>query len=161
MVKQIWIVAAALASYAPGATLAEQPAGPPAQTTQAPRLELPHGAELVAAAEIDQVRAFPEQQAGKTKAPPDAVVGVRAVDRVYQTDGSHADVVKFFDQEAAQPGNTQRARDTTQTTTAWTIVLPRGTVANVIVRNTQPTTIEIVSARGVVAEVQPGGAPGR
>jgi hypothetical protein len=126
------------------------------QNANQARLKLPPGATQVATAEVDNVRAFPEQQSSKDKGPTETLVDVKAVDRVYQTDRAYSDVVKFFDQQAKESGNKQRARDTNQTSTAWTIALPQGRVVNVIARNTQPTTIEIISASDVIAEIQTG-----
>ena len=155
--KNRWIIPAAFASLAPCAALASPPDSPPAPAPTAPRITLPAGAKLVATAEVDDVRAFPEQRSSKAKAPPEAVVGVHAVDRVYETGRAYPDVVRFFDQQAAQSGNTQLERDATQTSTAWSIRLPQGEIVNVITRNTQPATIEMISGTGVAAEVAPAG----
>jgi hypothetical protein len=156
MFKPVWILAAVVASAAPGATLAEQHARPSQAAPAARAVRVPPGARIVATAEIDRVHAFPEQ---KGKAPPEAVSGVHAVDRVYQVARPYRDIVAFFDRQATERGIMEVGRDVTQTSTAWALVLTPGRVANVIVRNTQPTTIEIVSATGV-AEIpaRPGAA---
>ena len=179
MVKQIGILVAALACAAPAAVLAQGADTAPQQGTQAApqgtqqgqqgtqqgaqgaKIALPPGAKLVGTAELDQLRAFPEQQSAKAKGPQEEIVGQKATDRVFETDRAYPDVVKFFDQQAMQGGNTQKSRDTTSTSTAWTIHLPQGKTVNVVVRNTHPTTFEIVAASDVSTESQPGGAPAR
>jgi hypothetical protein len=157
MFKPIWILAAVVAFVGlPGATLAGQTVRP-RQAAPAVWVKLPPGAKFVASAELDRIHAFPEQK-GKTPFAP-AVAGVNAVDRVYQIDRPYTTVIGFFDRQVTEPGILELARDTTRTATAWAMVLPHGRVANVIVRNTQPTTIEIVSATRL-AET-PGSAPSR
>jgi hypothetical protein len=107
-------------------------------------VRLPPGATLVATAQVDRVRSFPEQ---RSKAPPaEAVTTVRAVDRVYQIVRPYRDTVLYFDRQTTEPGVTELSRDATQTSTVWSLLLGQSRVANVIVRNTQPTTIEVVSA---------------
>jgi len=190
MVKQIGKLVAVLACVAPGAALAQgadtgtqqgaqqghtggqgnmgaqpgaQAGQPGAQgTQQGAKITLPPGAKLVATAEVDQVRAFPEQQSAKGKGTQEEIIGLKAVDRVFEADRSYQDVVRFFDQEAGQGGNTQLSRDTTSTSTSWTIKVPQGRAVNVIVRNTKPTTFEVVAASDVSADVHSaGGAPTR
>jgi hypothetical protein len=154
MFKPVWILAAFVASVAPGATLAGQTT-PPRQAATAVWVKLPPGAKFVASAELDRMHAFPEQ---KGKMPfTQAVAGLNAVDRVYLIDRPYANVIGFFDRQVTEPGILELARDTTRTATAWAMILPHGRVANVIVRNTQPTTIEIVSATRV-ADTPPSSA---
>jgi hypothetical protein len=155
MFKLVWILAAFAVSAPPGATFAAQTARPQ-KAAPAVWVELPPGARFVASAELDRMHAFPEQKGKMPFAP--AVAGVNAIDRVYQIDRPYTTVIGFFDRQVTEPGILELARDTTRTATAWAMVLPHGRVANVIVRNTQPTTIEVVSATRV-AETPPPLAP--
>jgi hypothetical protein len=151
MFKPAWMVVVVLAALAPGASLAKETGR--AQAAAAVHVRVPPSARMVATAEIDRVHAFPEQ---KKRASLEAIVGVHAVDRVYEVGRSYADVVGFFDRQATDPGILLLGRDATRTATTWALMLsPDGRVANVIVRNTAPTTVEIVSATGVAETLQP------
>lgn len=127
-----------------------------------PMIRTPPGAQLVGAAEVDEIRALPEMSGtreGKQRAQAAKVVGVKAVDRVYTTDKGYQDMVKFFDDQFKSTGAVTQARIVTPSSTAWTIQKPDGKLANLVVRNTKPTSFELVEVAGESAELQvnPGG----
>jgi hypothetical protein len=127
-------------------TYAEQPAGSSSQNSEFGLIKVPPSAVPVGKSVVDEVRAFPEMGKGQSKAQMEKIVGVEGVDRVFQTDRPFADTVAFFDQQFKQPGFKQLARVETQSATAWTVKRPDGTVANAVVRNTKPTTLELAEA---------------
>ena len=114
---------------------------------------LPTDAKLVGAVESTDIRAFPEQMPkGQNSAniEKDAVVGVGGIDRVWTTKQSYKQAVSHFDQKLKSEGIAPIAKTTTQSSTAWNVRMPDGHVANVVVRNTQPTTIESVQAAAML-----------
>ena len=114
---------------------------------------LPKDATLVGSAESTDIRAFPEQQgsAAGSKIEKEGVVGVGGIDRVWTTGQSYRQAVSHFDQGLkGEPAINTLARTTTKSSTAWNLRMSDGNIANVVVRNTQPTTIEAVQAAGVV-----------
>jgi hypothetical protein len=76
----------------------------------------------------------------------EAAFGVERVDRVYQTELSYPDAVGFFDRAFLGTALSAPRRATTQTTTVWSVPSANCRVARVAVRNTSPTTVEIVMA---------------
>jgi len=68
---------------------------------------------------------------------------VTSIDRVFETNRSFSDVVSFFDQSGYQVVE----RTDTPGATAWTVKRPDGTVAHAVVRNTRPTTFELVEVK--------------
>jgi len=136
-------VAAIIIAATPAVALAQ---GNSDATNARPRF-LPDDATLVGAAEGTEVRTFPEQlgpRAGNNAAQvqKEEVQNVGAIDRVWTTKSSYQDSVKAVDQKLASAGDKQLAKTTTSCSTAWNLRTPDGHIANVIVRNTQPTTIE-------------------
>jgi hypothetical protein len=136
MIKH-WI-AAALVTLAPAVALAQALSEGPKTNSL---VQVPPNARLIGTSEVDEVRQFPEQKAGK---PMERIVGVSALDRVYEVEKPYADAVKFFDTQFQQKGFQQMSRTMTPTSTAWVVRRPDGNVANVIVRNTTPSTVEAV-----------------
>lgn len=112
---------------------------------------LPTGAKLVGSASAAEVRTFPEMS--KTKGmTAEETVGARAIDRVYETNKPYKQTVAHFDKMVKSGQAEQMERTVTKTATGWSLKMPDGTVQNVVVRNTQPTTIETVQATGAVEE---------
>ena len=118
---------------------------------------VPTGAKLVGSTSAAEVRAFPEMS--KTKTAEEEVVGARAVDRVYETNKSYKNTVGYFDKMVKNGRAEQMQRTVTRTATGWSLKLPDGTIQNVVVRNTRPTTIETVKATAAVGE-EPGAPSG-
>lgn len=124
---------------------------------------LPKDAKLVGAVESADVREFPEQRSEQAKQSSriekEGVVGVGALDRVWTTRQSYKQTVSHFDQKLKGEGIEPIAKTTTQSSTAWNVRMPDGHIANVVVRNTQPTTIESVQVAamlGTMTGQQPG-----
>jgi hypothetical protein len=119
-------------------------------------IKVPPNATLLGKSVVDEIRAFPEMsKSGKSKPMAEKIVGIEGVDRVFSVDRSFADTVSYFDQQFKQGGFQQLARVETPSATAWTLKRPDGTVANTVVRNTQPTTVEIAEASATAAKVEP------
>ncbi len=141
MIKH-WIVAA-LVTLAPGAALAQ------AAQIESGRggslVQVPANSKLIGTSEVDEVRQFPEQKSGK---PMERIIGVSALDRVYEVARPYADTVRYFDQQFQTQGYQQLSRTVTPTATAWVVRRPDGLVSNVIVRNTTPSTVETVEVVG-------------
>jgi len=137
MWTRIAIVAAALAL--PAAT---------ASAKEPPLIEPPAGAKLVGSALVDEIRAFPELSAHngaaqQTSPAKEKIVGVEGIDRVFEIDRPFGDTVASLDTEFKQSGFRRLARVETPSATAWSVKRPDGSVANAVVRNTTPTTIEL------------------
>jgi hypothetical protein len=114
----------------------------------------PLDATLVGTSVVDEIRAFPEmggRAANKEEAQAEKMLGVQGIDRMFQTNRSFGDTVLYFDQQFKLPGYQVMARVDTPSATAWTVRRPDGGVANAVVRNTSPTTLEIVEARAPAA----------
>jgi hypothetical protein len=73
-----------------------------------------------------------------------------ASDQLYQTLRSYRDTVVYFDQQFRRMNVI--ARSATQTSTAWHIQWPDGKPATLVVRNTTPTSFEVIEAveRGTI-----------
>ncbi len=113
---------------------------------------LPKDAKLVGSVESADVRAFPEQMSKATSGniEKEGVVGVGALDRVWTTKQSYHQAVNRLDQTLKGEGIQPIAKTTTQSSTAWNVRMPDGHIANMVVRNTQPTTIEAVQASAMM-----------
>ncbi|HXU68728.1 MAG TPA: hypothetical protein VN947_05340 [Polyangia bacterium] len=110
----------------------------------------PADARLVGSATIDEIRAFPELGRGMKTLPTRATAArVAGVDRIFEIDRPFADTVAWFDQAFTGGGQHIVSRVATPSATAWSVERPDGTVANAVVRNTTPTTIELAE---VIAE---------
>jgi hypothetical protein len=126
---------------------------------------LPKDAALVGSVTSTEVRAFPEQMGkgeGNAKIEKEAVVGVGALDRTWTTRQTYTKTVSYLDQQVKQAGIEPIAKTTTRSATAWNLRMPDGHIANVVVRNTQPTTIEAVqlmAVAGTATEREPKAAP--
>jgi hypothetical protein len=113
---------------------------------------VPTGAKLVGSTSATEVRTFPEMSKNKSTTP---IVGARAVDRVYETSKPYKTTVGYFD-KLVKNGDAERLQRTvTKTATAWSLKMPDGTIQNVVVRNTKPTTIETVKAVGAAGTIAP------
>jgi hypothetical protein len=113
-------------------------------------VDLPTGVKLVGSAQVDEVRAFPEMNKTKHSATED-IVAAGAVDRTYETGQSYKDAVNYFDGVVKKGSATELSRTVTKTTTGWQLQLGDGSMQNIVVRNTKPTTIETIQAVGSVA----------
>ncbi|HZS36911.1 MAG TPA: hypothetical protein VFF06_08795 [Polyangia bacterium] len=127
-----------------GAALALAPALAAAAKSDAALIQVPPDSRLIGTAVVDEVRQFPEQQ--NAKKPMERVVGVSAIDRVFESNRPYGDTVSYFDQEFQKGGFQLMARTVTPSSTAWVVKRPDGKIANAIVRNTSPATLEIVEA---------------
>jgi hypothetical protein len=140
-----------------GAVLAFPTAAARAADDSSVLIKAPPQATLIGTSKIDEIRAFPEMSGkqGKDKPALERIVDVTGVDRLFQSDRSFADTVSFFDQQFKQASYQVMARVETPSATAWTLKRPDGTVANCVVRNTSPATIEIAEAAATAATVLP------
>jgi hypothetical protein len=115
-------------------------------------LALPAGARLVGTAQVDEVRAFPEMNRRRPESVhTEDLVAAGAVDRVYETAQPYAEAVAWLDATVARSQARLLSRTVTSTATSWELRLSDGTLQNVAVRNTQPTTIETVAGAAAVA----------
>lgn len=112
-------------------------------------VDLPTGVRLVGTAQVNEVRAFPEMNKIKHSATED-IVSAGAIDRTYETGQSYKDAVDYFDGMVKKGSATALSRTVTKTTTGWELQLGDGSMQNIVVRNTKPTTIETVQAVGRV-----------
>ena len=107
----------------------------------------PASARLVGTSIIDEIRSFPELGAGMkmlpTREQKETLVGVSGVDRLFETDASFGDTVAYFDELFEHGGQHIVSRAASSSATAWSVEEPDGSVANAVVRNTTPTTIEL------------------
>jgi hypothetical protein len=102
----------------------------------------PADAALRGTVETDAIREVPELKGARINRMRDeSVSGVHVLDQTFDTDVSYRDAVRFYDRSLA--GAILIERDQAATATGWLVKLDDGTVASVIVRNTQPTTIEV------------------
>jgi hypothetical protein len=116
-------------------------------------LGVPAGARLVGTAQLDEVRDFPETNRRRRESvhTEDLVAAGAVVDRVYETAQPYAGAVAWFDAEVERGRARLLSRTVTRTATSWELRLPDGTLQNVAVRNTRPTTIETVAGAAAVA----------
>jgi hypothetical protein len=120
---------------AEGAT--ERQASPPPVRWSEGEIELPSGTFLTASAPVSKVRPFPEE------APAPGLDGPDGTDQVFLNGRPYGEVVDFFERTIARDGADLR-ETTTSTATIWSFRRAGSRVAHVAVRNTRPTTIEIV-----------------
>ena len=110
-------------------------------SARADEVPTPAGAVLRGTVEADAIREAPELKGARINRDRDeSVRGVRVLDQTYQG-GSYAAAARFYDRAFASALLIER--DCSDTATGWLVRLEDGTIASVIVRNTQPTTIEI------------------
>jgi hypothetical protein len=89
---------------------------------------------------------------GSIPVPDDAALtaSMAAVDglfyRTYQTKLSYRAAVRFFDRTLEAGGFEASDRTATDAATVWSVRCPRGERAHVAVRNTTPTSIDVVEA---------------
>jgi hypothetical protein len=92
--------------------------------------------------EADGLREIPELKGARVNRMRDeSVAGVRVLDQTWESRGSYADAVRFYDRALAD--DLVIERDRADTATGWLVRLADGTVASITARNTQPATIEI------------------
>ncbi len=111
------------------------------------RVELPPGSNLTGSTTVRGVRAFPEEAAQPTSrdelaAPTGIHIGT---DRSYESDLSYREAIAFFDRTLTTRGCNDTRRTTTSASTLWSVRCADGQRAHVAVRNTLPTTIEVIS----------------
>ncbi|HEY3816288.1 MAG TPA: hypothetical protein VGL81_03905 [Polyangiaceae bacterium] len=123
-------------------------------------IELPAGAALVATSTVDEVEAFPEEaqrRAGSNQTPTGvSKLAVRGIARIYDSPRPYGESVDFIQHAMSNAGCKDLQQTTTSTTTIWSARCPSGERAHVAIRNTQPTTIEVVETR-VRESVPPSG----
>jgi len=113
-----------------------------ALTATASELPTPGDARLRGTVETDAIREIPELRGGRSNLMRDeSVRGVHVLDQTWDTNVAYRDAVRFYDQRLGDAFVIER--DHADTATGWLVKLDDGTVVSVIVRNTQPTTIEI------------------
>ena len=115
----------------------------------------PPGARLVGSAVVDEVRSFPELGQGKKTLQQETQAGVAGIDRIYEIDRSHAETIAYFDDWFKATGSRIVSRVQTRSATAWRVKRPDGNVANAVVRNTSPTTIELTEVSAAPAKMPP------
>jgi hypothetical protein len=125
---------------------------------------LPKDVTLVGSVATTEVRTFPEQMGkgeGNAKIEKENVVGVGALDRTWTTKQTYNKTVSYLEQQVKEAGIEPIAKTTTRSATAWNLRMPDGHIANVVVRNTQPTTIEAVQLTAVAGSStrEPKAAP--
>jgi hypothetical protein len=109
-------------------------------------LQLPAGTSLLGSDTLAQIHAFPEEPAGTwgDDRATDTGLGARGTDRVFQSKASYDTVLAYIDRSLAKDGIRSSLRVATDQVTIWSIRSPGGEKLRVAVRNTRPTTIEIV-----------------
>jgi hypothetical protein len=105
------------------------------------KIPIPAKTSLVASVAVREVRAFPEDTSGDANG---EAIAVEGIDRKYVTSQSYRDTVRFFERSLAKTGFEAKPRMTTRTTTVWTVRCPGGETAHVAVRDTRPTTVEVI-----------------
>lgn len=106
-------------------------------------IEVPESAKLVGSSVVDEIRSFPELGKGMKTIQKEHLVGVAGVDRLFESERSFDETVAFFDHQLKSGGNRVRERVATPSAVVWSVKRPDGNVANAVVRNTRPTTIEL------------------
>jgi hypothetical protein len=134
-----------------GAEVGVRPDGSPVRTGV---FQLPEGTTMTSSVAVGEIRAFPEE-VDQTSGAGTTALAVGGTDRVYQSTTKYRDAVGFFDELLSKNGFQATHRKATTTATLWTVQAPGGGVAHVAVRDTKPTTIEIVEANAMQA---PGAA---
>jgi hypothetical protein len=120
---------------------------PPRRT--ASTIPVPPGASLAGSVDVNQIRPFPEEATNATaRSLSDETAVVRGTDRTYEVPLLYSDAVQFFDRTLPGQGCDDTApRTSTRTATLWTVRCSGGELARVAVRNTTPTSLEIVAGK--------------
>jgi len=126
----------------PTATIVPAPQG-----ASGDEIELPSSASLTASAAVNEIGPFPEesQQASARANFMVSTAVAHGTDRMYESELSYGEAVAFFDETLSKNGCEDAPRTTTSATTIWSIRCPDGQRAQVAVRSTRPTTIEVVA----------------
>jgi len=103
---------------------------------------------------VTQIRAFPEEFVGNKGRPvtAEAAIGVNGTDTLYQTDLPYSDAVSFFDDSLSRGGFTVTERTNGPGGTFWSVRSADGSPGRVAVRDSKPTTVEIIRAHAAAAE---------
>jgi hypothetical protein len=111
-------------------------------------LPLPPNVKTLGSAQETQVRELPPEFKSKLdkETVSDTIVGATATDTIYSTNKSYRETIAFFDKHVKSGGTEQQMKLEVPSATAYRLKLRDGEIANVIVRNTTPTTIETVEA---------------
>ena len=114
------------------------------RTSTSGKISIPPDSMLAATVMAHDLRVVPEL--------PDVprTASVDASDQLYQTARSYKDMDAYFDRQFR--GFIVLVRHATQTSTAWHVERPDGKRATIVVRNTTPTSFEIIEVvhRGAV-----------
>ncbi len=128
---------------APDAIVAVRPDGSPVTAVQigqpAGKVPVPSAASLTASVTVTEVRSFPEETT-------EEVLAEGGLARAYQTSQTYQDTVRSFDRSLATAGFQVSSRAVTARATVWALRGPGGEHSHVAVRDTKPTTFEIVEA---------------
>jgi hypothetical protein len=126
---------------------------------------LPPGARLVSSSVVDDVQVIPSFSSDDRGSRTGRVAGTvqaKGEDHVYRVPMTYEDVVAFYNRSltGSPEGRTVRAsqRTSAATHTAWTFEDARGNPDRVEVRNTTPTTVEVVAVTGPTEAVRLGAA---
>ncbi len=129
---------------APDAIVGVRPDGTPVTAVQAAQpgsdLPTPNGSSVITSVAVEEVRAFPEATSSESLAVP-------GVSRTYQTPQTYADTVRFFDRSGSAGTFVVSSRESTPNATLWSVRAQDGRRAFIAVRDTRPTTFEIVETR--------------
>jgi hypothetical protein len=141
----------------PGALVGVRPDGTPVPASGIPLLskktpvrvdgiELPAGTSLVGSDTVARIHAFPEEPAGTwgDDRAADTSIDARGTDRVFESKASYDIVLAYIDRSLSKDGIQSTLRVATDRATIWSVRSPGGERLRVAVRNTSPTTIEIV-----------------
>jgi hypothetical protein len=141
----------------PGSLVGVRPDGTPVPASAIPLLskrtpvrvngiDLPAGATLLGSDTVVQIHAFPEEPEGTwgDDRAADTGLGRRGTDRVFQSNASYDAVLAYIDRSLSKDGIQSTLRVASERATIWSIRAPGGEKLRVAVRNTSPTTIEIV-----------------
>ena len=113
------------------------------------KITIPPDSMMAATVMATELRVLPEL--------PDVprTTGVDTSDQLYQTARSYKDMVAYFDRQFR--GFIVLVRRATQTSTAWHVERPDGKRATIVVRNTTPTSFEIIEVvqRSAVGRERP------
>lgn len=106
-------------------------------------LPLPGDAALRGTVESDGIHEIPELKGARANRMRDeSLSGVRTLDQTWTSDVDYADAVRFYDRQLGRDDVLER--DHAATATGWLVrFADDGTFASIVVRNTDPTTIEI------------------
>jgi hypothetical protein len=128
------------------------------RATTSGKISMPSDSMMAGTSTTREIRAIPEL--------PDVqpVVDVEATDQLYQTGRCYKDTVAYFDQQFRGKGFSMIVRNATQTSTAWHITRHDNRPATLVVRNTTPTSFEVIEVvprgsidtqRGVIEQNEP------